>query len=75
MIGSGEKEVMVENLSKLFCEGGDKLWTMIRDDFITKLKTELDLMKKESSYSLYDDGLLDRAENYPLSKPMVNHDQ
>ena len=32
-------------------------------------------MKEEVSNSFCSDGFLGRAENHPLSKPMVNHDQ
>ena len=32
-------------------------------------------MEKEGCYSLGSDGFLGRAENYPLCKAMVDHDQ
>ena len=36
---------------------------------------KVDFVEKEGSYSLGSDGFLSGAENYPLSKAMVDHDQ
>ena len=47
----------------------------IRDDFIKKSKTKENFVEEEGGDSLGGDGFLGRAENYPLSKPMVYHDQ
>ena len=49
--------------------------TTVRDDFIEKSKTKEDLVEKEGGDSLGGDGFLGGAKNYPLSKPMVDHDQ
>ena len=48
--------------------------TAIRDDFVEKSKAKEDFVKKEGGDSFSGDRLLDRAKNYPLSKPMVYHD-
>ena len=48
---------------------------MIRDDFVIEPEVKVDFVEKEGSYSLSSDGFLSRAENYPLSKAMVNHDK
>ena len=48
---------------------------MIRDDFVKKSKTEEDFVEKEGGDPFSSDGFLSRAKNYPLSKPMVYHDQ
>ena len=47
----------------------------IRDDFIKKSKTKEDLVEKEGRDPFGGNGFLGRAKNYPLSKPMVYHDQ
>ena len=75
VIGGGKGEVIIEELSKLLGEGRGKLWTMIRDDFVVESEVEVYFMEKESSYSLSGDGFLCGAENYPLHKTMVDHDQ
>ena len=75
VVGGGEEKVVVEDFTELLSEGRGKLWTMIRDDFLVKPKVEVDLVEKEGSYSLSGDGFLDGAENYPLCKAMVNHNQ
>ena len=47
----------------------------IGDDLIEKSKVKEDFVKKECGDSFGGDGFLSRAENHPLSKPMVYHDQ
>ena len=47
----------------------------IGDDFVEKSKAKEDFVKKEGSDSFGSNGFLGRAKNYPLSKPMVYHDQ
>ena len=46
----------------------------VRDNFVEKSEAEEDFMKKEGSDPFGGNGFLGRAENYPLSKPMVYHD-
>ena len=47
---------------------------MIRDDFIVESKVEVDF-EEEGGNTFSGDRLLGRAENYPLCKAMVDHDQ
>ena len=75
VIGGGEGEVIVEELSELFDEGRSELWTTIRDDFVVEPKTEVYFVEEKGSYPFGSDGFLDRAENYPLRKAMVDHNQ
>ena len=49
--------------------------TSIRDDFVVESEVEVNFIKKEGSYPFNSDGFLDRAENHPLCKAMVNHKQ
>ena len=49
--------------------------TTVRDDFVKKLEAEKNFMEEKGSNSLSGDGFLHWAKNYPLSKPMVYHDQ
>ena len=56
-------------------EGRCELGSTIRDDFIKKSKVKEDFVKKEGGDPFGSDGFLGRAKNYPLSKPMVYHDQ
>ena len=66
-------------------EGGGELRSLVRDDFVKKSKTKEDFVKKSKTKEDFveekggnpfsGDGFLCRAKNYPLSKPMVYHDQ
>ena len=49
--------------------------TAVGDDFVEKSEAEEDFMEEEGSYPFCGDSFLGRAKNYPLSKPMVYHDQ
>ena len=51
------------------------MWAMIREGFVVEAKVEVYFMEKEGGYSFSGDGFFHRAENHPLSKPMVDHDQ
>ena len=51
------------------------MWSLIRDDFVIETKLFEDFREEQGGDSRGVDGFLGRAENYPLSKPMVNHDQ
>ena len=48
---------------------------MIRNDFVEKSEAKEDFVEKEGGDSFGGDRFLSRAKNYPLSKPMVYHDQ
>ena len=43
--------------------------------FVTKTEVKEDFVKEEVGDSFHGDGFLSGAENHPLSKPMVDHDQ
>ena len=75
MVGSGEGEVVVQEFPKLFGEGGGKLWATIGDDFVVEPKVEVYFVEEEGSYPFSGDHFLSGAENYPLCKAMVDHDQ
>ena len=47
----------------------------VRDDFIEKSKAKEYFVEKEGGDSFGGNGFLSGAKNYPLSKPMVYHDQ
>ena len=47
----------------------------IRDDFVIETKSFEDLREEQGGNSSSVDGFLGRAENHPLSKSMVDHDQ
>ena len=48
--------------------------TTVRDNFVEKSKTKENFVEKEGGDPFGGNGFLGRAENYPLSKPMVYHD-
>ena len=73
MIGGGEREVVVQELSKLPSEGRCELRAAVRDDFVKKSEAKEDFMKKEGADPFCGDRFLSGAKNYPLSKPMVYH--
>ena len=75
VIGGGEGEIIVEEFSKLLGEGRSELWAVIRDDFIVELETKVYFVEEEGGYPFSSDRFLSRAENYPLCKAMVNHNQ
>ena len=47
----------------------------VRDYFVIKTETKKDFVEEEVGDSFCGDGFLGRAENHPLSKPMVDHNQ
>ena len=48
---------------------------MVRDDLVVKAKVKEDFVEEKGGDPFGGDRFLSRAENYPLSKSMVNHDQ
>jgi len=75
MVGSGKGEIIVENSSKFSSECGGELWAMIRDNLVVEFIVEEDFVEEKGGDSFGGDGFLSGAENYPLSKAMVYHDQ
>ena len=56
-------------------EGGGELRSSVRDDFVKKSEMKEDFVEEKGGNPFGGDGFLGRAKNYPLSKPMVYHDQ
>ena len=56
-------------------EGGGELRSSVRDDFVKKSEMKEDFVEEKGGNPFGGDGFLRRAKNYPLSKPMVYHDQ
>ena len=75
MISGGEGKVIFEEFSQFSGKGGGELRTMVRNDFVVKTKAKEDFVEEKGGDSFGGDGFLSRAENYPLSKSMVDHDQ
>ena len=75
VVGSGERKVIVEEFPEFFGKGRGELWTMIRDDLVIESKAEVDLVEKEGGNLFCSDCFLGEAENYPFSKPIVDHNQ
>ena len=75
VVGGGQGEVIVQEFSKLLGEGRGELWTMIRDDLVVEPEVEVYFMKEKGDYPFGSDRFLSGAENYPLHKAMVDHDQ
>ena len=47
----------------------------VGDDFVVEAKAKVHFVEKECGNAFGSDVLLRGTENYPLSKPMVDHDQ
>ena len=75
MIGSGEGEIIIQEFSKLLGKGRGELWAMIRDDFVVEPKIKVYFVEEKGGYPFSSDGFLCKAENYPLCKAMVDHNQ
>jgi len=75
VVGGGKGEVVVKNSSEFSGERRGELWTTIGDDLVVESVVEEDFVEEKGSDSFGGDGFLSGAENYPLSKAMVYHDQ
>jgi len=75
VVGSGKGEIVVENSSEFSGECRGELWTAIGDYFVIKSVAEEDFVEEKGGNSFGGDRFLSGAENYPLSKAMVYHDQ
>ena len=71
----GKGKVVFQEFSQFLSKGGGELGASIGDDFVVKTKAKVYFVEKECSNAFGSDVFLCRAENHPLSKPMVNHDQ
>ena len=65
----------MQEFSEFTSEGGGKLRTMVRDDFVKKSEMKEDFVEEKGGNPFGGDGFLHRAKNYPLSKSMVYHNQ
>ena len=75
VIGGGKGDVVVKEASEFPCEGGGELGTPIRDDSFVEAETREDVLKKDLGDVRSGGGFVARAENYPLRKTVVYHDQ
>ena len=75
MVGIEKGKIIFQEFSKLSSKEGYELGASIRDDFVIEAKVEVYFVEKEGGYPFNSDGFLCWAENHPLSKPMVNHNQ
>ena len=75
VISSGEGEFVAKKFSQFSGEGRSELWSVIRDNLIIETKPFEDFREEQGGDSGGVDGFLGGAENHPLSKPMVDHDQ
>ena len=74
MVGGGEGEVVFEESGEFPGKGGGELWSSIRDASIMEAKTREYSREKERGYPGGVYSFVTRKVNYPLTKPMVDHD-
>ena len=74
VVGGGEGEVIVKEVSELLGKGRGELWSSIRDNFVVETKVKVNFIE-EGGNPFCSDNFLSGAENHPLCKPMVDHDQ
>ena len=75
VISGGEGKVVFEEFPQFLSEGRGELRATVGDGFVVQAKAEENFVEEKGSDPFGGDGFLSRAENYPLSKPMVDHDQ
>ena len=75
MIGSGEGNVVREELGKFLHKGRGELWTAVQDNLVIEAETSKNVFEKQGSNSGSINSFITRDENHPLSKPMVDHNQ
>jgi hypothetical protein len=75
VISGGKGEVVSEDLSEFFGKGRGELWTAIGDDLVVESEAFVNFVEEKGGYPFGGDGFLGRTENYPLRKPVVDHDQ
>ena len=75
VVSGGEGEIVSEESSEFFGKGGGELRTSIGDDLVIEAEPSVNLVEEKRGNPFGGDGFLRRAENHPLSKPMVYHDQ
>ena len=75
VIGSGEGDIVVEKTGEFSCEGRSELGSAIRDDSVMEAEAGEDVLEKDLGDVRCGGGFVARAENYPLRKTVVYHDQ
>ena len=75
VIGGGKGEIIIENPSKFSSKCGGELWASVRYDLVIESVVKEDFVEKKGGDSFSSDDFLSGAENYPLSKAVVYHDQ
>ena len=75
VIGGGEGDVIFEKASEFTSEGRGKLRSSVREDLVMETELWEDVLKKDLGEVHSGGGFVARAENYPLRKTMVYHDQ
>ena len=71
MIGGGKGKFITKEFAQFFSKSAGELWSLIRDDLIIETASFEHFREEQGGDSGSVDGFLGRAENYPLSKPMV----
>jgi len=75
VVDGGEGEVVIQKFSEFSGKCRCELGTMIRDDFVIESEVKKDFVEEEGGDAFSKDSFLSWAENYPLSKLIVYHDQ
>ena len=75
VIGGGKGKVVFQEFSQFSSKGGGELGALVGDDFIITAEAKVYFVEKERGNAFGSDVFLCGAENYPLCKPVVNHDQ
>ena len=75
MIGGREGNVVVKKAGEFSGECGSELGSSIGDDSVMKAESGKDVLKKDLGDVRRGGSLVARAENYPLRKTVVYHDQ
>ena len=75
VIGSREGDVVFKEAGEFSCEGKGKLGSSVGDDLAVETKSWEDVLEKDLGNVCCRCSFVARAENYPLRKTMVYHDQ
>ena len=75
VVSGGEGNVVIKEVGKFSSEGRAELGASIGDDSVVKAESRKDVLEKDLSNVCSRGGFVARAENYPLRKTMVYHDQ
>ena len=75
VIGGGKGDIIVKKAGEFSCEGGGKLGAPIGDYSFVEAEAREDVLEKDLGDVRRGGGFVARAENYPLRKTVVYHDQ